>query len=53
MSKYEHKLNDTELLEIMVGKTGNTTYIKEMNDELKKVTPASKRAALKLQLSNI
>jgi hypothetical protein len=37
MSKYDHKLNDTELLEIMVGKTGNTTFIKEINDELKKV----------------
>jgi hypothetical protein len=32
MSKYEHKLNDTELLEIMVGKMGNTTFIKEIND---------------------
>jgi hypothetical protein len=37
MSKYDHKLNNTELLEIMVGKTGNTTFIKEINDELKKV----------------
>jgi hypothetical protein len=27
MSKYDHKLNDTELLEIMVGKTGNTAYL--------------------------
>jgi hypothetical protein len=32
VSKYEHKLNDTELLEIMVGKMGNTTFIKEIND---------------------
>jgi hypothetical protein len=32
MSKYDHKLNDTELLEIMVGKTGNTTFIKEINN---------------------
>jgi hypothetical protein len=40
MSKYNHKLNDTELLEIMVGKTGNTTFIKEINDKLKKVNPS-------------
>jgi hypothetical protein len=40
MSKYDHKLNDTKLLEIMVGKTGNNTFIKEINDELKKGTPS-------------
>jgi hypothetical protein len=40
MRKYDHKLNDTELLEIMVGKTGNTTFIKEINNELKKVNPS-------------
>jgi hypothetical protein len=42
MSKYKQKLNNTELLEIMVekkGKKGNTTFIKELNDELKKANP--------------
>jgi hypothetical protein len=48
MSKYDHKLNDTELLEIMVGKTGNTTFIKEINDELKKVTPSFESCCIEI-----
>ncbi len=35
MSKYDHKLNDTELLEIMVGKTGNMTYISRRLSQLR------------------
>jgi hypothetical protein len=48
MSKYDHKLNDTELLEIMVGKTGNTIFIKEINDELKKVNPSFKSCCIEI-----
>jgi acetolactate synthase small subunit len=48
MSKYDHKLNDTELLEIVVGKMGNTTFIKEINDELKKVNPSFKSCCIEI-----
>jgi hypothetical protein len=48
MNKYNHKLNDTELLEIMVGKTGNTTFIKEINDELKKGTPSFESCCIEI-----
>ena len=48
MSKYEHKLSDSELLEVMVGKTGNTTFIKEINDELKKVNPSFESCCIEI-----
>jgi hypothetical protein len=48
MSKYDHKLNDTELLEIMVGKMGNTTFIKEINDKLKKVNPSFESCCIEI-----
>jgi hypothetical protein len=48
MRKYDHKLNDTELLEIMVGKTGNTTFIKEINNELKKVNPSFESCCIEI-----
>jgi hypothetical protein len=49
MSKYKHKLNDAELLEIMVGgKTGNTIFIKEMNDKLKKANPSFESCCIEI-----
>jgi acetolactate synthase small subunit len=48
MSKYNHKLNDTELLEIMMGKTGNTTFIKEIKDKLKKVNPSFESCCIEI-----
>jgi hypothetical protein len=48
MSKYDHKLNNTELLEIMVGKTGNTTFIKEINNKLKKVNPSFESCCIEI-----
>jgi hypothetical protein len=40
MSKYNHKLNGMEMLEILAGKTGNTTFVKEINNKLKKTNPS-------------
>jgi hypothetical protein len=48
MSKYYYKLNNTELLEIMVGKTGNTTFIKEINDKLRKVNPSFESCCIEI-----
>jgi hypothetical protein len=48
MSKYEHKLSNTELLEVMVGKRGNTTFIKEINDKLKKVNPSFESCCIEI-----
>ena len=40
MSQYDLKLTDKECLEIMITKTGNTTFVKEIRDELKKTNPS-------------
>ena len=39
MNEYELVMSDKDLLEIMIAKTGNTTFVKEIRDELKKTTP--------------